>query len=152
MILLQPSLAWCYIIINWGILWNTALLCSRSYWRFKSLNPWLCGWCLLNGKTFCSQTWYDDVPSWAGVSGRRLLFCFQGEGHSEVLHHPDITISTLFSKLPNHLHSHSVLSHQGQGLIKAKVRMMVQNFVECLTYLYFLYHWSLCNETRHVDT
>ena len=97
MILLQPSLVWCYIIINWGILWNTALLCSRSYWRFKfSLNLWLCGWCLLNGETFCSQTWYDDVSSWAGVSCRRLLFCFQGHGHSEVLHHPDITIWTVF--------------------------------------------------------
>ena len=45
--------------------------------------------------TFCNQTWYCGAPPWAGMSGEKMGFYLQGQGHSVGLCNQNMTVSTI---------------------------------------------------------
>ena len=66
---------WWYIIISWSVLcfFFIAVYKVRVIAMVWNLNEYLFRWYLLNHLTFCNQTWYGGVWSWAGASSRNIV-------------------------------------------------------------------------------
>ena len=84
----QPNLVWRYIVISQSVMWKKkpGLLHLRAGHSEGSECKCLSRWCLLNRLFFFfffNQTWYCDASPWALVPAKRLMCCFQGQGHSK---------------------------------------------------------------------
>ena len=105
LILWQPNLVWCYIIISQYVLWKKLDYCIQGQGQSKGSNcHCFCRWYLLNCPTFCYQIWYCDESSWAWVHYAKRFVCyFQGHGHSKGSYDQNMTASTISSELLIHL-------------------------------------------------
>ena len=75
--LLQPNLVWLYIIISQSVLWKKNwLLHSRPRSQGRVKMSMFVHLISTKPQTFCYQTWYCGVSSWAGVSCKKIGLLF----------------------------------------------------------------------------
>ena len=83
--LLLPNLVWWYIIISQNFLWRNGIVVFKVKVTAKFQNDYesLSGWYLLNQWTFTTKlglVMHHYGPDCLPI---RLVFCLQGQGHSE---------------------------------------------------------------------
>ena len=72
-ILFQPNLGWWWITTSQSVKWKCYIAMFKVKASVKVHNFIIClfGY-LLNCWTFCSQTWYEDASTWAGVFCKKI--------------------------------------------------------------------------------
>ena len=133
---------------NWNVLWKNcfAVFKVKVTANIQNMIEWLSKQYLWNYLTFRSQAWYGDASSWVRVSCKRIVLLLSGQCHSKGSYNQNMIIfavSSSFDSLAAKLHS-MVHHHK-------LVTVMIQNVIECLLVLHFLYYWYVCNQSRCVD-
>ena len=144
---LVKRLLHCYVLKVTAKVKNVIEFSSRPY--------------LLNCWTFCNQTWYDDVSSWAKLSCENIGTSSSSSRSqwglmTEYVCFSHIYWTSLLFLQPDVIGWYTIIfwiawCKNWRVVFKVKVTVRVQIFIEFLSILYFLYHWSLGNQTRWVD-
>ena len=173
---LQPNLVWQHSIISQSVLWENGITAFKVKVTAKVQNVSEClsGWCLLNRRTFCYETWCS-ITSQMVMRKFCCCCCLQGQDHSQGSYDQNMTLFTILSHLlipwqPKLVWWYIIicqsvfwkkLDHCSQGqahsegsksvVAKVKFTEKVKNSSECSFGRYLFSCWTFCNQTWYGD-
>ena len=160
-ILLLPNLVWWCTITSWNVLRKKiAVFKVRVTAKVQNIIECFSGQYLVNFKKRKEKkanlvVMHHHEPE---CLTKGLVCYHQGQVHSEGSNNQNTIISpnsleVLILLQPNLVWWYIIMSWSvlwKVAVFKVKVTVMVHNFIECLSVLYFLYHWYLCNQIMPV--